>query len=246
MAYFRWTRRRVVAIAVAMLAIGAIGGTVAMRIVKKGADSASQQTVTLEFTPADLVRVEAKPIARWLPVSGTVQPIHQATVKAKVSGDVRQVTVREGESVQAGQLLARIDTADLESKLIERTGALESAKAQLALAEKNRTTNSALLKQNFISQNAFDTFESSFNVAQGSMKSAEAQVQIARNALKDAIATAPLNGIVAKRHVQPGEKVAFDSPLVTIVDLRDLELQAMVPAASTTNSARRGATACAS
>ena len=74
------------------------------------------------------------------------------------------------------------------------------------------------------------TFESSFNVAQGSMKSAEAQVQIARNALKDAIATAPLNGIVAKRHVQPGEKVAFDSPLVTIVDLRDLELQAMVPA----------------
>ena len=231
MAYFRWTRRRVVAIAVAMLVIGAIGGTVAMRILKKGADSAgSQQTVTLEFTPGDLARVEAKPIARWLPVSGTVQPVHQATVKAKVSGDVRQVTVREGESVQAGQLLARIDTADLESKLIERMGALESAKAQLALAEKNRTTNGALLKQNFISQNAFDTFESSFNVAQGNMKSAEAQVQIARNALKDAIATSPLNGIVAKRHVQPGEKVAFDSPLVTIVNLKELELQAMVPA----------------
>ena len=230
MAYFRWTRRRVVAIAVAMLVIGAIGGTVAMRLVKKGADSGSQQAVTLEFTPRDLARVEAKPIARWLPVSGTVQPVHQATVKAKVSGDVRQVTVREGESVQAGQLLARIDTADLESKLIERMGALESAKAQLALAEKNRTTNGALLKQNFISQNAFDTFESSFNVAQGNMKSAEAQVQIARNALKDAIATSPLNGIVAKRHVQPGEKVAFDSPLVTIVNLKELELQAMVPA----------------
>ena len=219
------------AIAVAMLVIGAIGGTVAMRLVKKAADSAkSPQTVTLEFTPRDLARVEAKPIARWLPVSGTVQPVHQATVKAKVSGDVRQITVREGESVHSGQLLARIDTADLESKLIERTGALESAKAQLALAEKNRTTNSALLKQNFISQNAFDTFESSFNVAQGNVKSAEAQVQIARNALKDAIATSPLSGIVAKRHVQPGEKVAFDSPLVTVVDLKELELQAMVPA----------------
>src|SRR4029078_3914575 len=143
---------------------------------------------------------------------------------------VRQITVREGETVQAGQLLARIDTADLDAKLIERTGALESAKAQLALAEKNRTTNGALLKQNFISQNAFDTFESSFNVAQGNVKSAEAQAQIARNALKDAIATSPLSGIVAKRHVQPGEKVAFDSPLVTVVDLRELELQAMVPA----------------
>ena len=214
-----------------MLVVGAISGTAAMRVIKKAEESAKgQQTVTLEFMPADLARLEAKPIARWLPVSGTVQPVRQATVKAKVSGDVRQVTVREGETVKEGQLLARIDTADLESKLIERVGALESAKAQLALAEKNRTTNSALLKQNFISQNAYDTFESSFNVAQGNVKSAEAQVQLARNALKDAIATSPLNGIVAKRHVNPGEKVAFDSPLITVVDLRDLELQAMVPA----------------
>jgi RND family efflux transporter MFP subunit len=214
-----------------MLVIGAVGGTAAMRVIKKSDESGKgQQTVTLEFTPGDVTRVEAKPIARWLPVSGTVQPVRQATVKAKVAGDVRQVAVREGESVKEGQLLARIDTADLDAKLIERQGALESAKAQLALAEKNRTTNSALLKQNFISQNAYDTFESTYNVAQGNVKSAEAQVQLARNALKDAIATSPLNGLVAKRHVQPGEKVAFDSPLITVVDLKDLELQAMVPA----------------
>jgi RND family efflux transporter MFP subunit len=61
------------------------------------------------------------------------------------------------------------------------------------------------------------------------VKSAEAQVQLARNALRDAVIVAPLNGMVAKRHVQPGEKVAFDSPLVTVVDLRDLEMQALVP-----------------
>ena len=55
-------------------------------------------------------------------------------------------------------------------------------------------------------------------------------MQIARNALRDAVAVSPLTGIVAKRHVQPGEKVAFDSPLVTVVDLKDMELQAAVPA----------------
>jgi RND family efflux transporter MFP subunit len=98
------------------------------------------------------------------------------------------------------------------------------------MAEKTRTTNQTLLKQNFISQNAFDNSESSYNVAQGSVKSAEAQVQIAKNALRDAVAVSPLTGIVAKRHVQPGEKVAFDSPLVTVVDLKDMELQAVVPA----------------
>ncbi|HEY3459895.1 MAG TPA: efflux RND transporter periplasmic adaptor subunit, partial [Casimicrobiaceae bacterium] len=62
------------------------------------------------------------------------------------------------------------------------------------------------------------------------LKSAEAQVQVARNALDDADVVAPLHGIVARRHVQTGEKVAVESPIVTIVDLSDLEVQAMVPA----------------
>jgi RND family efflux transporter MFP subunit len=227
----RWTRRRTLGALVVLLVAGAVGGSVALRAAKKGGDGAGiDAPVTLEFTPGDLTRVEAKPLARWLPVSGALQPVHQATVKAKVSGDVRLVAVREGEAVHEGQVLARIDTADLESKLIERVGALESARAQLALAEKTRATNQALLKQSFISQNAFDNSESSYNVALGSVKSAEAQVQIARNALRDAVAIAPLTGVVAKRHVQPGEKVAFDTPLITVVDLRELELQAMVPA----------------
>jgi RND family efflux transporter MFP subunit len=229
----RWTRRRVIGAAVVLVVIGAIGGTIAARALKKFGDAhggKAAETVVLEFSPADLAQVDAQPLSRWLPVSGTVQPLRQAMVKAKVSGDVRQVTVREGESVKAGQLLARIDTADLEAKLIERTGALESAKAQLAMAEKTQATNQTLLKQNFISQNAYDNSESSRHMSEGSVKSAEAQVQLARNALRDAIATSPLTGIVAKRHVQVGEKVAFDSPLITVVDLTDMELQAAVPA----------------
>ena len=230
----RWTGRRVIGAAVALVIVGAIGGTVAMRIVKKAGEGPGGKgalpPVVLEFSPADLARVEAQPLSRWLPVSGALQPVRQATVKAKVSGDVRQITVREGESVRAGQLLVRIDTADLEAKLIERTGALESARAQLAMAAKTQATNQALLKQNFISQNAYDNSESSFGVSQGGVKSAEAQVQLARNALRDANVASPLAGVVAKRHVQPGEKVAFDSPLVTVVDLTELELQAAVPA----------------
>jgi RND family efflux transporter MFP subunit len=163
-------------------------------------------------------------------VSGTLQPVRQAVIKAKVAGDVHQITVREGESVQAGQVLARIDTTDLESRLVDRVGALESARAQLALAEKTRSMNVRLLNDKFISQNAFDSAESSFSVAKGNVKSMEAQVQLARNALKDALAITPLSGIVAKRHVQPGEKVAIEAPLVTVVDLKDLEVQALVPA----------------
>jgi membrane fusion protein (multidrug efflux system) len=124
----------------------------------------------------------------------------------------------------------RFDTADLEARLTDRIGVLEASRAQLGLAEKTRAQNQLLLKQNFISQNAYDSAESNLSVTQGTLKSNEAQAQMARIALNYAVVTAPLSGMVAKRHVQPGEKVSLDAPLITIVDLSRMELQAMVPA----------------
>jgi membrane fusion protein, multidrug efflux system len=226
-----FTPRRTLVSILGFILVAAIAGGVALRVANKAAAEApSGAAVTLEFTSADVALVEPRQLARWLPVSGTLQPVNQTTVKAKVSGEIRQVLVREGEAVKAGQVLARLDTADLEAKLNDRVGALEASRAQLTLAEKTRAQNHALLKQGFISQNAYDSADSNLSVTQGTLKSYEAQVQLARNALRDAVVTAPLSGTLAKRHVQPGEKVNFDSPLFTIVDLGKMELQAMVPA----------------
>jgi len=225
------TRRRIIGALVVVLVIGGAAGAVALRASKKGGDGPeSKPPVTaLEFGAAELARVESKAMPRWLPVSGTMQPVNQATVKAKVSGDVRQITVREGDAVQAGQMLVRVDTADLEARVLERQGQLQSAKATLGMAEKTNDMNQKLLKQNFISQNASDNAESSLEVAKGNVQAAQAQLRVAQNALRDSVAISPLSGVVAKRHVQPGEKVAFDTPLVTVVDLKDMELQALVP-----------------
>ncbi len=229
----RLKSRRALLVLAVLVILAALAGSVALRANKNAADSAGgagSAPVALEFAAADLAYVEPKALTRWLPLSGTLQPVDQSTVKAKVSGEIRQVAVREGDAVRAGQVIARFDTADLEAKLTDRIGALESSRAQLALAEKTRAQNQQLLKQKFISQNAYDSADSNLSVTQGTLKSNEAQAQLARNALRDAIVTAPLAGIVAKRHVQPGEKVSFDAPLVTIVDLARMELRAMVPA----------------
>jgi len=230
---FRITWRRAVG-ALVVVAVVAAGGVFAVKgmgpksaVAAKGPD---QPAVALEFGAADLTYVSSTPMSRWLPVSGTLMPINQATVKAKVSGEVRQMLVREGDPVRAGQRLGMIDTADLESKLIERQGALESARAQMSLAEKTRASNQKLLNEKFISQTAFDGSQSGYDVAKGNVKSIEAQVKLAENALCDAEINAPIAGVVGKRHAQPGEKVAFDAPLVTVLDLSDLELQALVPA----------------
>ena len=226
------TRRRVTVAMIVLLLVAALAGAVAYRAGKRSAINGPQASaaVALEFQPADLAYVENKALARWLPLSGTLQPVRQAIVKAKVAGDVTGLTLREGETVRAGQTIAHIESADLQSRLVDRMGAVESARAQLALADKTRAMNVRLLNDKFISQNAFDSAESTLNVARGSVKSAEAQVQLAQNALRDADVVAPLSGSVAKRHVQTGEKVAIEAPVVTIVDLKDMELQAMVPA----------------
>src|SRR6266704_3451911 len=227
-----FTRRRSIGVLIAILVIGGLAGGVGLRASKRAAAEAADKaaTVKLEFSADDLARVEPKALTRWLPLSGTLQQVDQTAVKAKVSGEIRQVAVREGEAVKAGQVIVRFDTADLEAKLTDRIGTLEASRAQMAMAEKTRAQNQLLLKQNFISQNAYDNAESNLSVTQGTLKSNEAQVQLAKNALRDAIVMAPLAGTVAKRHVQPGEKVSFDAPLVTIVDLTQMELQAMVPA----------------
>jgi len=226
------TRRRATAAVVIVTMIGVIAGAVALRISKRDAAKAvsDKQSVALQFGIDDIAYVESRPLARWLPVSGTLQAVRQTTVKAKVAGDVAGLHVREGEAVRAGQVIAHIDSPDLKARLIDRQGGVESARAQLALAEKTRAMNLRLLSDKFISQNAFDGTESTYNVARGNLKSAEAQVQVAQNALADADVVAPLTGIVSKRHVQTGEKVAVESPMLTIVDLKDLEVQAMVPA----------------
>lgn len=225
----RLKRRHTLGIVAAILIVGALAGSVALRASKRAQD-ASGAPPTLEFAATDVALVEPHALTRWLPLSGTLQPVDQTTIKAKVSGEIRQVTVREGEAVKSGQVIVRFDTADLEAKLTDRIGTLEASRAQLALAEKTRRQNQLLLKQNFISQTAYDAAESNLSVTQGTLKSNEAQAQLARNALRDAVVAAPLTGTVAKRHVQPGEKVGLDSPLITIVDLSKMEMQAMVPA----------------
>jgi RND family efflux transporter MFP subunit len=230
----------------AVLAIAAVGGALAMRSGEKGSaatgsatnavDSAEsttaaarKQTPPLEFAAADLVTLAARPIVVELAMPGSVQALSQATVRSKLSAEVRQVRVREGERVTAGQVLAQFDTAALQVQLAERTATLASAHAQLAQSERVRGANAQLVKQNFISQNAFDTADAAYRAQAAAVEAAQAQLAQTQLALSDAVVRAPITGYVAKRHVQPGEKVGFDAPLVGIVDLSKLEVQAQAP-----------------
>jgi len=211
-----------------VLGVGGIGASVFQTISKSNAKAAEKkkEMPPLEFAGRDVVQLAPRVLSSELLLPGTVQAISQATVRSKVSAEVRMVSVREGDRVRAGQVLAEFDTAQLRMQLAERQATLESARAQLAQTERTREVNAQLVKQNFISQNAFDTADAAHRAQVAAVAAAQAQFEQIRLLLSDAVVHAPISGLVSKRHVQPGEKVAFDAPLMSIVDLAQLEVQA--------------------
>ncbi len=187
-------------------------------------------TGPFELAPADVAVVEQRALSRSLPLSGSLTPLVQATVKSRVSGDVLEVLVREGQTVGKGEVLARIDIRNLGAQYDAQRAALEKARADLALARTNRDTSAKMLEQKFISQNAYDSAQSAYDAAAASVRVAEAQARLAQIGLDDAVVRAPIAGVVSQRLAQPGEKVSPDSPLLAIVDLGHLELEAPAPA----------------
>lgn len=184
----------------------------------------------LELAPADIASVSLSQLSRSLPVSGSLSPLVQTTVKSKVAGDVLELTVREGQAVKQGEVLARIDTRYLKATFDTQQASLEKARADLALAKLNRDNSEAMLKEHFISQNAYDSAASTYAADLATAKAAEAQVALARLSMEDSVVRAPFTGTVVQRLVQPGERIDIEGSIVSLVDLSQMEFQALAPA----------------
>ncbi len=194
------------------------------------AGAAAVKPIVYELSPGDVATIASGELRVGLPLSGALAPLKQATIKSKVSGVVLESTVQEGMSVSAAQVIARLDGADARARVAQQQAALDEATARLALAAKNNANSAALLKQHYISQNSFDTTQNSVELAQAAVNAAKAQLELARIALNDTVIRAPMSGVVSKRFVQAGDKLAPDAPAFSIVDLRQLMLEAQVPA----------------
>lgn len=183
----------------------------------------------LEFLPSDLVAVSVGEVQKTLSLSGALRAVNQAVVKAKLAGEVREVLVREGEAVQLGQVLVKMDAADYEARVAQARGSLAAAQAQLDIAKQARDSNKTLLDKTFISKNAYDNSSNQFAIAAANVDTAKGALEVAQKALVDTVIRAPISGLISSRTVQPGEKVSADNRLLDVVDLRVLEMEAPVP-----------------
>jgi RND family efflux transporter MFP subunit len=156
--------------------------------------------------------------------SGPLVAPGTAVVRAKAPGTLVSLAVGEGSRVQAGQVLGRLDLSELTSRVAERSALLRSYQAQLAQAERTHASNQRLADQKFISAIALDNSRAALDTARAQVAAAQAQLDTIRVGLRDAALVAPIAGVVHKRHVVPGEKLSMEQTVLTIVDLRQLEL----------------------
>lgn len=192
--------------------------------VQAGGDDKKKPETPLEFATREV----AQPLLAAMPgrveFSGPLVAPGTAVLKAKAAGTLVTLNVAEGARVKAGQVLGQIDLADVNSRVAERNANVAAARATLAQAERTQVQNERLAAQQFISSAALDASRATLETTRAQLNAAIASADMARVSLRDATLVAPIAGIVAKRHVLPGEKVSPEQEVLTLVDLSRLEL----------------------
>jgi multidrug efflux system membrane fusion protein len=227
--------KRVVKIGLGVLGLAVLagGGLYIMKARQPAKVATTAETAKftgLEFSPADLAQAKRVDLRQVVRLNGTIQPFNQSLLRAEVAAVVNEISVRRGESVKKGQLLARLDTSDVGARMREKQSNLESARSALKLAEINREKAITLTQRGVKSQTALDEAENAWRNARANVAALEQQLTVARKSVNDTAIYAPIDGLVAERFVNPGERVAIDTKLFSITDLDMMEVEALVPA----------------
>ncbi len=189
----------------------------------------------LELNPSDIVLVQSVRVANDIHVTGTLAPVRQTILNAHVAGEIKAIAVREGQSVNAGQVLLVQDDRDLTARLQQAQATLATAKAEAALVIQNLERIKPLQQKEFASATDLANAEKQVDIRAAQVKSAEISVQQARQQLADMVVRAPFSGVISERLVDTGQSVAPNTPVLKIVDLSQVELVAQVAATEVTS-----------
>jgi RND family efflux transporter MFP subunit len=179
----------------------------------------------IELASTDVLKAELREITQGLAISGTVKAVNYAVIKARVAGELKEVVAREGDTVKAGDVLARIDATEYQRRWQQAAEQASAAKSQMEIAQRAWDSNKALVDKGFISKAAMDNSAASYQAAIATQNAAIAGADVARKALDDATLRAPFAGIVSGRAAQVGERVGIDAKIMELVDLSQLEVE---------------------
>jgi membrane fusion protein (multidrug efflux system) len=162
-----------------------------------------------------LAEAKRQPVAETLSLVGTLTANEMVEIKAETDGVIQEILFEEGQHVEQGQLLVRLDDTKFAASLAE-------AEANFKLSEANHQRAKQLFNDRLVSQQEFDQAAATFDFNR-------AGLELRRRQLKDARIYAPFEGVMGARSVSPGQVIARATTLSWLVDLDPVKVEVNVP-----------------
>jgi membrane fusion protein (multidrug efflux system) len=161
---------------------------------------------------------------------------NRVAVSTKILGRIDTLTVSEGDTVSGGQVLVRLDDTDLRAQLIQTRTALALAQENITLADVSLQKAqldfkraAAQINDNIITKEQYDhalseleSAKARYNISVAQSNSAKAQIGIIETQLRNTVILSPMDGVVSKRWVLPGDVVSPGQPVFTVYDLQNI------------------------
>lgn len=217
-------KRAIITLFVLALIIVGIYGLLQVVPEGKGRKSSVVQTDTASLR--DLKSV--------IPATGEVLPLLSSVVKSEISGRITRIAVKEGDSVQRGEVLVELDRVSLETRVREAERSFEADRLRLERSKRNYERLNELYAKKFVGEKEFLDAETDFRLSELNLEIAQARLEDAEEDLSKTVITAPHEGILTLLNVTDGQvisgatSVSNGTDLLTIAQLSELYMEANI------------------
>jgi RND family efflux transporter MFP subunit len=187
------------------------------------------QNRTEKPVPVKTITIQTQDLPVVVESVGRLYPDRSVTLSAQIPGEVKYYNVDVGDNVKKGQLLVQIKPVDYELALEQAESNLLAAEAQLSAADKAYKRFKSLLPRKVISRDNFDKVESEYKTARAQAAQAKVGVKIAGERLEKTRIKAPFSSLVAARHIEVGQMIGTNDPVMTLLDLGRVRVKVYLP-----------------
>lgn len=190
-----------------------------------------------EAMPVKTIAVEQGPLSAFLTVTGKVTSGHEVNLTSQMAGQIVEVTVREGQRVPAGKVLARLEGREVEAQIAKVQAALRLAQAEAAQVMQTVERLRRVVPSGLEPRHKLEDAEAQLKSAQAREEVAAAELALARVVLGKLSVVAPFSGLITLIPVRTGQWVAPPEALFTLVDSDRREIEVKVDADDSANIA---------
>lgn len=196
---------------------------------ERGEASVSQQALEERATPVEVITVERCDFEDAITATGRFEANEVVSISPEVAGRIQEMRFDEGDAVQEGDLIVKIEDSEVRFTLERARAELKRREADLLGAERALKRAHELYEKSIATEAHLDEAQQLYDVAQASVEQAKAEVGLAEQRLADTEIVAPLRGVLADRQYAVGELVQAGAPIFTLLQLSPIKLEIKVP-----------------